>query len=297
MRTFTVLLATNIVELLMLSYGLRCRADEMLAQMRHPALLLREILLVAVGVPILMLVILHLVPMSGVAASIFMLFAICPAAPYVLRPFLKRKSAAVKALVVVSVGLLSSIVVIPIWVTILNRYFGFEFRVSIGEVVTLLLLKVFMPLVSGILLRRGLKSRSEKAGRVLEAIVAVALVAATILLVVEGAGSLRMFNLRIASALLLVCTSSAALGAIAGGRDPELREILANAAMNGNPAIALAIIGASYPTLQVAGLLAAYILCRSIATYPYLLYTKYRALRRPETAANASPRSGRATNP
>jgi BASS family bile acid:Na+ symporter len=276
LRDVTSWLVGNLVELLMFSVGLRASATDVMAEVRRPALLARELVVLAFAVPLITLLVIRLLEVPAPASVVFVLFGICPAAPYVLYGFQKRGSAASKALAVVGIALAMSVIMVPTWVWILNRYLGYELRVSAVDIASILVLKVFLPLLLGMFVRRIWRKFATIMGPILNIAVVVALVVSEVLLFRVGSDTLQLVTIRLAAAALLVSALSALLGELAGGRDTELGEILGMAAVSGNPSLALAVIAASDPTLKAGGVVAAYLLVRAVATIPYKVLTKVR---------------------
>jgi BASS family bile acid:Na+ symporter len=287
LRTIAELLVGNLVEMVMLSAGLRARPDRLLAEVRRPALITRELLVLGLGVPLLTLLVVRLLPVPPVAGVIAVLFGICPAAPILLQSFQRRETAAPKALAVIAVALAASVIIVPVWIWALNRFFALGLRASPTTIFSLLALKVFVPLFLGMALRRFSPRVARRIDRVLTVVMILALVIAVAALLALGGGTLRLVTLPVILALALIATGCAILGELAGGSDPELREILGRTAMNGNPALALAIIAASYPSLEIGGLVAAYIVCRAVSTLPYSLFAWRRSVRRRDTVQSA----------
>lgn len=283
LRTIAELLIGNLVEIVMLSARLRARPDRLVDELRRPALVTRELLVFGLGVPLLTLLVVRLLPLPPVAGGLAVLFGICPAAPVLLSAFQRRETAASKALAVVAVALAASVIIVPAWVWGLNRFFALGLRLSPWVIFSKLALKVFVPLLVGMVVRRLWPRVARQVDRVLTGVVILGLVIGVVVLVAVGAGTLRLVTLSVIVALVLIATGCALLGELAGGSDPELREIFGRTAMNGNPALALAIIGASFPTLEVGGLVAAYLVCRAVSTLPYSLFAWRRSVRRSGT--------------
>ncbi len=279
MRTLAEFLVAHLVELVMFTVGLRARPAQVFAEIRRPHLLLRELLVIALGVPLLTLLVVRLLPLPPWTAVVAILFGISPTAPSLIAGF-RRESVANKALAVITVALASSMIVVPLWVLLLNYFGDLSLRVSAGSIFALLALRAFAPLLGGMLIGRSAPRVAQALERVLTVVVLFGMVLVVVLLLHLGAGLLRLITVPILLGLLLISVGSAVLGEIAGGRDLELREILGRVAMSGNPAIALAIIGTSYPDLDLAGLVAAYILCRAAAAIPYTLLARHRIARR-----------------
>jgi BASS family bile acid:Na+ symporter len=274
----------NLVELVMLSVGLRTRPAHVLTVVRQPAFLAREILVIALGIPLLTIIVVKLLPVPQWTAIVALLFGISPAAPALLTAYRYKSSVASKALAVISVALASSIIVVPVWLVLLNRFLGLELRVPLGTIVGMLALKAFAPLLTGMLIAHVAPRVARGLDRVVIVAVAIGFLIAVVLLFYLGAGTLRLVTPPLLMGLLLIAAGSALLGELAGGRDLELREILARVAMAGNPAIALAIIATSYPDVDVdldlGGLVAAFILARALASIPYTLLARVRLARR-----------------
>jgi bile acid:Na+ symporter, BASS family len=280
LRTIAELLVGNLIEIVMLSAGLRVQPERLLAEIRRPALAIRELLVLGLGVPLLTLLVVLLLPVPPRARVVAVLFGICPAAPVVLQSFQKRETAASKALAVVVIALAASLFIVPSWIWALNRFFALGIRLSPETLFSLLALKVFVPLFLGMAVHRFVPRVAELLGRVLTVVMIVGLLLALVVLVAVGAGTLRLVTLPVIVAVVLVATGCAIRGEIAGGSDPELREILGRTAMMGNPALALAIIAASYPSLDIGGLVAAYLICRGVSTLPYSLFAWRQSVRR-----------------
>jgi bile acid:Na+ symporter, BASS family len=280
LRTIAELLVGNLIEMVMLSAGLRARPERLLAEVRRPALVMRELLVLGLGVPLLTLLVVLLLPVPPRAGVVAVLFGICPAAPVLLRSFQKRETAASKALAVVVIALGASVFIVPSWIWALNRFFALGIRLSPVTLFAVLALKIFVPLFLGMAVHRFLPRVAELVVRVLTVVIIVGILLALVVLVAVGAGTLRLVTLPVIVALVLVATGCAILGKFAGGSDPELREILGRTAMMGNPALALAIIAASYPSLDIGGLVAAYLICRGLTTLPYSLFAWRHGVRR-----------------
>lgn len=287
LRTIAELVVGNLVEIVMLSAGLRARPEQLLAELRRPALLTRELLVFGLGVPLLTLLVVRLLPVPPYSGVLAVLFGICPAAPVLLSAFQSRETAASKALAVVAVALAASVIIVPAWVWALNRFFALGLRLSPWFIFTSLVAKVFVPLLLGMVVRRFWPRVARPVERVLTVVMILGLVIGVAVLLAVGAGTLRLVTLPVIFALALIATGCALLGELAGGSDPELREILGRTAMNGNPALALAIIGASFPSLEIGGLVAAYLVCRAVSTVPYSLFAWRRSVRRSGTVPSA----------
>jgi len=114
----------------MFSAGLRTSMADVLAEVRGPALLVRELLVLTLAVPLVTLLVIRVLSVTPPSSVVFALLAICPAAPDVLYGFRRRRSAAPKALAVVGVALATSVLFVPAWLWALERYLGYELRLS-----------------------------------------------------------------------------------------------------------------------------------------------------------------------
>ena len=193
--------------------------------MRRPALLVREGLVLTLAVPLVTLLVIRLLSVSPPSSVVFALLAICPAAPDVLYGFRRRGSAAPKALAVVGVALATSVLFVPAW-RALERYKGYDLRLSPVQLATILVLKAFLPLGLGTLVGRLWRRFATTVAPILDIAVLVALVVSELLLLRVGADTLRLVTLRLAVAAVLITAACAVLGRLAGGRDSELGEIL-----------------------------------------------------------------------
>jgi predicted Na+-dependent transporter len=280
LHTIAEFLVKNVIELVMFSVGLRTPLEQVLVEVRRSALLVRPLIVFALGVPLLTLVVVRLLDVPPWTTIVFILFGISPGAPTILGAFQRRQTAAAKALAIVAVVLAASTFIVPVWLVILNRFLRLGLRSSPIGIFGLLLVRVFGPLLVGIAMRRCAPRVAAVIDRVLLFPIIVGLVITVVLLLQLGREVLPLITVRIVIALLLVTFGSAALGDIAGGDDLELREIFGRLAMTGNAALALAIFGTSYPELELGGLVAAYLVARAIASIPYTVFAKRRFARR-----------------
>src|SRR5215831_14831361 len=154
LRDLARLLVANLVFASLLGVGLQTPLADLRAVLRNHRLLLRSLLVIELGVPLLAIGLVAIFPTPRTPASVILLFAICPGVA--LLPFMVRKR---RGDLPTAVGLLLIItafapVTVPLWLAVLDRVFPYDLHVDIGRLVVKLVPTVLLPLGLGMLVRR-----------------------------------------------------------------------------------------------------------------------------------------------
>jgi hypothetical protein len=94
-------------------------------------------------------------------------------------------------------------------------------------------------------------------------------------------------------AVVIFTLAAAALGHWAGGPAPEDRKVAATLVASGNPALAAAVITASFPKLRVGVILVLFLVVRALSLVPYQLWMKRRHAGPGASPKQPSPPSAR----
>ncbi|MFT3921576.1 MAG: hypothetical protein QM778_03480 [Myxococcales bacterium] len=262
-------LVQNAMTLLVLAVGLSTPPSVLRAAWEDRLVLARTLLVLLLGVPLVTLLLVKLLPLHVPSAEVIALTAVCPGAAMILR---KRGA---NPVVLVSLLLVAALIPlsVPFWLRIIRSFLGFDFEVRSSTLLQITWLKQLVPLLLGLSLAALKPTLSVRLARVAWILFYVAFGVALVAVLAKG-GSLLWSHIATweALAVLLVAVAAALLGRWAGGQDPEAQEALANEAILGNPALAIAVLTAGRGVHgALTALLAAYVLARAVAAFLVLL--------------------------
>jgi len=273
----------SFLPLMMLALGLSLDYREIWRCMRHPVIW-RGLLVGAIAVPLLAIVVVALLPLRPMASGIILLMAFAPGCPIIVVRVRRQKGNTAAALALTLVLTAAAIVMLPLALVLLRAFFPFEFHTSALGVLGKVAPSLLIPLALGL----GARSRAPKLAAKLASVVVWAFKAVFAVLVVTilviGIPHLARLTVWAVLAMLLVTTGAAVIGEVAGGKRAEDRALLATAAIYGNPAIALYVAQTSYPALEIAPLIALYVLLRLVAQIPFKQWQRWH-VRPPLSAA------------
>lgn len=254
----------------MLNVGLRTSVRAVLDEFRHPKRILIGVGAIDLAVPLIALLVVQIVSVPPSVAKLFLLFAICPAAPLVIPSLQKRDAVGSVGLALLVVLLAAAVFTVPAWVWILDRAHPVSIDVYARDVGIMLVGKLLLPLGIGM----SVRAYSERIATLVERVATVAFLVCVVLsvwiLVKVGAASLGKITGLIALAAFMIFAGNALLVAkLAPKTDPDLRSAISSIAARGNPALALAVIAQNDPSLDWAGLVAGYVIFRAFALLPF----------------------------
>lgn len=269
MQVIARLAVANLLPLVMLLVGLRASAPEIAAELRRPKRLLIGAAAILVAVPLIAIAVVRIVPLPARASVLFLLFAICPAAPFSMSLLQKRERGGAFGIAFAVLLLTSAIVTVPAWIWILDTTHKVNIAGFLEKAGALLAIKIMVPLGIGMLAQKLFARAVGILVRVVGMLVLVCLAIAVVLLFFLGASTLSAITLPVAFAAVLIVAADAFLvERLAPADDPVLREAIATVAVRGNPALALAVISLNDPTLKWAPVVAAYLILRTAAAIP-----------------------------
>jgi len=271
---------------LLLAAGLRSKIRD-LAQ--PGGVLVRALLVIEVAVPLVAMLAVALFRVPEAGTALFLIAAVCPGAPFIVRTTEKGGGRASLALTLLVITSLAAPLAIPIWIWLMGRFYGFGASIAPLAVAKVVLPSVIVPLALGMLGRRFVPRLADRVVPWLDRFFKVVLVVVVPLLLVLGGRVLFHTRPATFAAALVIVLVSTALGAWAGGPAAEDRVAVSVAAVNGNPALAMLVFTAVFPDLRAAAMLSAYIILRAVVS---LLYVRLFTRRRRDAPA---PREARGT--
>jgi len=260
------------VGLLILAVGMGATASDLGYLWRRPGLLVRSLLAMYVLVPLAAFLMVAFLPLTiGIKAALLVL-AVSAGAPLLPRKLGAFGSDAYVFSLVVTSSLLA-IVLVPAWLALLGRTFGFATELDTVVVATAIAKSFLLPLAAGMGLRAlfpGLGARF--ADGLLKLAGIVLTVAALALLTMHWDIFLEVHWQGMATlvALLLVAL---AIGHAMGGPTPDDRTALAIACATRHVGIAV-LVATSFPGPRTTVLIGAYVVASAAVSLPYLRWRR-----------------------
>jgi predicted Na+-dependent transporter len=241
---------------------------EMLQRLKqNPRLFVRTLVVIWVAIPLFTALVILILRVRGQSATLLLLMSVCPGIPLLLasaRNVRGRMATAFAALVLMAA---TEPIMIPFWTRMLTRFLPVDLTVQPKHILDVLLPTVFLPIALGFL-ARDLSVGTGILGRISDLVYVVGIVASIVAILYQGLPILPQVPIRAMIAVFVITVGDAMLGYWAGGPHLEDRKAVATAAALGNPALALAVVEASYPEFQAVVLVAVYLLIRGIVMLP-----------------------------
>ncbi len=266
----------HLVVLMGFVLGLAVQASAVSRAVRLPAYV-RGLPVILLGVPLLALAVVHVLPLSRLAGGLVLLMAVSPGMPGVaVAAYRQRGDLGLTVALSLTLSL-AAVLFLPLSLRLLDAFFPDVFRAPpAARLLERVVMPFLVPLVAGWTLRAW---RPELARRLLRPMLwlfkAVFVCAVLALLVISGP-RLRDVDGWMLLGMLVMTLGSALLGQLAGGPRPGDQTALALAAVFGNPSIALAVASASDQGVRLLPFLCVYLVLRTLALLPYLLWNKHR---------------------
>jgi BASS family bile acid:Na+ symporter len=253
-----------------------------LRQIREkPMLFLRTLLAVWVAVPVLTMLVVVAFDVRGMYATTFLLMAVCPGMPLLLATTRSVKGAMGTAFVALLLTATLEPLLIPSWTRVLSLVHPDDLTVGTRDVLAVLVPTVFIPVLAGFAVRRVAPGAAATLAHISERVAQIGIVADVLVVLIQGAPLLTHMPARAYGAAVVVTIGDGAIGYWSGWPNIEDQQAIATASALGNPALALAVIGTSYPGLQGGALIAVYLIVRTIAMLPFEWWLRRRNRLRP----------------
>ncbi|MFL5296214.1 MAG: hypothetical protein ACJ798_07515 [Phenylobacterium sp.] len=275
---------------LVMAVGMDSSLGELLALFRQPVRLAKAVLAVNVLVPIAAMVLVELFPLSPVARGGILLMAVSPVPPLVPGKQLKAGGSKTYGYALYTALALISVVVVPLSVSILSRFYDVEIPLSPTAVARTVATSVLAPLAFGLLLHRIAPGFSERLSPmirklamllVLVALVPILIAAWPALAALAGNGTLL--------AMALLAAIGLAAGHLLGGPDLSDRGALAVTAATRHPGIAIMIATAAGGDKRVTAAILAAVLVGLVVGIPYQMWLSRRRGAAPVAPSGAAP--------
>ena len=273
MTTMVLLLLVKVaITTLIVAVGASSTVADVVYLWQRPALLLRSLVAMYLLIPLAAFILVQvwsLVP--GVEAALLVL-AVSAGAPLLPRKLKGVGNDRYAFSLVVTTSLLA-IIVVPVWVGLLARYFGVATEISAFSVAKTMAAAFLLPLAVGFVLRALAPAPIERfAGRAI-AIAGIALTASSLLLLVTHWQLLLAVGANGSAALLVLMLIALATGHVLGGPVAEDRTALALACVTRHIGIAV-VVATTFQGPRTTVMLAAYVVVSALVSIPYLQWRR-----------------------
>jgi len=276
------LIVAATIMLQVLAVGIQADPASLLTCVRRPLWLIRIILAMFIGVPLLgaALVKISNAPI-GMKVSL-LLMAMAAVAPLLPRKLLKLGVGAAFADSLAAVTMVLAIPLVPLTATMLGAMFGRETVVPVASVAGTLASTFLVPFAIGMALKRMLPVQAPRIGEWASTISNIALVGIVLVLIAIQFGTILPLLWQSLPLVVAFATGALLIGHVLGGPDPREQTALAIATVTRHPGLALLIATSSFPNLQVLPPILSVIIGCTIVSIPYMAWRK-RLLAAPAT--------------
>ena len=258
------------VSVLVFAIGSRSTLADLTFLWRHPALMLRSFFVMYVLVPLAVLGLIYVMPVSAMTKAALLVLAVSAGAPLLPRKLDMGSSSSYVFSLVVTSSLLA-IVLVPFAVTLLNQQFGTHEDISTTTVAWVLAKAFLLPLLAGMLAQWLLPELCERYSDKLMSIAGVLLAVAALILLAIHWQVFAQIHWRDLAVLLLAMILAVVLGHVFGGPNPDNRTVLAVACATRHIGIAVLVAGA-FPNTNTLAVVLAYSLASAAVSIPYLVW-------------------------
>jgi bile acid:Na+ symporter, BASS family len=259
------------------AFGLEARPGDPVFLLRRPGLLLRSLLALNVVMVAFAIAVSEIFKLDPEVQVAILVLAVSPVPPILPKNSVKANGDIAYGIGLLCAAVLASIVIVPVSIDLLGRYFGVNAYMPPMKIVPIVLLTALLPMLGGIAVHKfapGIASRIAKPlGR--WAGILMLLVLLPVLFFKAG----QMWSM-VGNGVLLVLIGFSvvglAVGHLLGGPDPDDRTVLALATCMRHPAIAFAIVTLNFPHLKsaVLAVILWHLLIGLVVTIPYKAWRK-----------------------
>ena len=261
-------------------FGLAATFEDALYVFHRPGLLVRSLLAMFVAMPIVVLALVHIFNAPRVVEIVLISLAISPIPPFLPRKLQKAGAKSAYVLGLLTTASLLSIVIVPVWMYLLGRFFDRPFVMPTSKVTGMILQAVVLPLVAGLVVRRILPNLADRIEKPVGKVAGILL--GVVVLVLVGGSLPEMWKL-IGGGTLAMMVAFTAIGLAAGHlfAEPSIENenVLALATASRHPGIAFTLASANFPDERFGATILLYLIVGAIACIPYMKWQAARASR------------------
>jgi len=272
MQQAVILVLQVSILLTVFGFGLETTLHDLQYLVRRPALLARSLLAMFVIMPIVAVILVRAFALRPSFEIALLALAISPVPP--LLPGKEGKAAghAAYGLALMAVVSILAIVVVPLWVQLLGRYFDRQLQMPPAAIAKVVVVMTILPLITGVMVRTllpGVATRLEKPARLVSTVLLVAGALALVIAAMPVIWSVTEPGILVAVTVFVLIGLS--VGHWLGGPQPEDATVLALSTASRHPAIALAVAKLNFPDEPHLGAtILLYLILLAVLTVPYV---------------------------
>ncbi len=246
-----VMLASVILTVLAL--GLHSKLLDAIALVRRPGLMLRSIVSMYFVMVVVVGAAASLFPLAPTVKLAIVALAVSPVPPTLPGKQQKAGGSSDYAVGLMVVAVLLAIVLVPVWIELIGRYFHADVHMSPGRIAPTVFLSAIAPLFVGMMVRRIAPDFAARIEKPISLVAAGLLAAAALPIMFTMSGAIwTTIGHGVLVVLALFTLVGLATGHLLGGPYPDDRTVLALATSTRHPGIALAIIALNFPEQKKA---------------------------------------------
>lgn len=252
-------------------YGLRASVDDVLYLVKRPGLLARSFVAMFVAMPIVVVTLVRIFNLPHTLEVCLVALAISPVPPAMPKKTIRIGGRHEYSLGLLAIMSLLSIVVVPLALNLLGRYFGSPFATAPAGIAKIVLIAAILPLIVGMIVQHVFPRVADRIEKPVGT-VAGAILSAAALVLIGGTWS-TLWSLAASRTLIAITTVvlvGLSIGHLMGGPAPDNRIVLALASASRHPGIALALASANFPEESFGGTILLYLLVSAIVCIPYV---------------------------
>lgn len=259
----------------MLSSSLRLGPSALRQLVHRPAFFVRTLLAIWIAVPLVTAMVVLALRIQGTAATTLLLMAGCPGVPLLLGTTRTVRGAISTAFVALVLTAATEPLLIPLWTRILSALLPVDLTVHWSQILKVLAPTILLPIAVGFFVRAVFPRAVHHLVRVSDGVYGVGIIGCVVALLAGAAPLVLRVPPRALVGAAIITVGDAAIGYWAGWPDRDDRRAIAVATALGNPALAIAIVEASYPGNRIGPLgIVLYLLVRAICIVPVVWWLR-----------------------
>jgi predicted Na+-dependent transporter len=275
----------------MLGGALRVGPVAFLQLRDRPGLFVRTLIAIWFAVPIVNIVVVFGLRVTGLGATTLLLMSVCPGVPLLLASARSVRGAVSTAFLALLLSAAIEPLMLPLWTHVMSAIQPANLTIQPLDVMRVRIPTLWLPIAVGFALRALWPRATGVLAYLSDGVYIVGFVASAIVVLIEGFPMLFQVPPRTFVAAVVITIGDGLIGYWAGWPRREDQKAIAVAAALTNPALALAVVEVSYPGYQAGALVAVYLLLRGAVMLPFEFWLR-RATGRPVMAAATGSRAG-----
>jgi BASS family bile acid:Na+ symporter len=263
--------------LLVFSLGLRADWADAISLFREPGLFFRSFLAMVVLMLAFVLAIASFFDLQPAVKIAILALAVSPVPPLLPGKQEKAGGSASYAIGLLVAAALATIVLMPLLVELLGRYFHVDAHMRFRDVAWIVIVMIIGPLAAGMVVRQIAPEFAERIVKPVSMFANVLLVLVVLPILFSASQTIwGMIGNGVLVVLALFTLVGIAIGHFLGGPNPDDRTVLALATGTRHPGLAMAIAGANFPDQKgaVLAVVACHVIVCLILSIPYLTWRK-----------------------